>query len=418
MTQEHRLASEIDRGRLGSGFAKLLSASALSNLADGVLKVALPLIAIRFTDSPLLVAGVALALSLPWLLFALPAGAVADRADRRSMMIAANATRGVVAGLVALALVAEVGNIGVLYLAAMLLGTAEVFHDTNAQSILPMVVGRPQLTRANSRLYGAETITNQFAGPPLGGLLVGLGVALAVGVPAALWVIGLSLLAWIPGRFRAERSDGPTTLRADIGEGLRYLTGHRVLRTLAFMTGTANLASSTMFAILVLFAVGPDSPMGLSEFGFGVLTATVAVGAVIGSAVASPVTDALGRSRTLALAIVAFTAMFVTPLLTTSPWPIGAAAALTGVGIMLWNVIAVSLRQRVTPDALLGRVNSAYRLLAWGTMPLGAALGGVIGELLGLRAVFAVSTAISALTALGLFVVTDRAIADAEAAAD
>jgi MFS family permease len=402
--------------RLGPSFAKLWTASAFSNLADGVLKIALPLVAVHFTDSPLLLGGLGLAMSLPWLLFALPFGAIADRTDRRIAMLIANGTRLTVAALTAFALFQGAGSIWLLYVAGFVFGVAEVLYDTTAQSILPQLVDRRQLTRANARLHGVETLANQFAGPPLGGFLVAAALALAVGAPAALWALALAALAWVPGRYTPVRAEEPSTLRADIVEGLRYLTGHRVLRTLAIMTGASNFASSAVMTVFVLYAVGPDAPMGLSEFSYGVLNTTIAVGALLGSLIAAGLSRRIGRSRSLALGVVTFTAMCAIPALTADPWIIGAVFVISGAGVMIWNVIAVSLRQQITPDRLLGRLNSCYRLLAWGTIPLGALAGGAIGEAFGLRAVFWSAAAIAASTGWGLLVVRSRAIAEAEEA--
>lgn len=225
------------------------------------------------------------------------------------------------------------------------------------------------------------------------------------------------------GSYRPARDVGRTaqpfvrSLRADIREGLGFLLQSRVLRSLAMMTGLANLASAAAGAVFVLFAVGSGSPMGLTEPQFGLLTTASAAGAILGSVLAGRVTARLGRARSIAAATVAFVVMAGTPTLTANPWLIGAAWALGGFGVMVWNVIVVSLRQSITPDALLGRVNSCYRLLAWGTMPVGALLGGAIGEALGLRAVFVTAAVLAASATLGLRAVTDRAIADAEEAA-
>ena len=403
---------------LGGPFRRLWTASTVSNLADGVLKVALPLVAVRYTDSPALVAGLTFALTLPWLLFALPAGALADRLDRRHAMIGANVARALlVVALAAVALVPDAGSIAVLYVVAFGVGVTETLYDTAAQSILPQVVPRTALPRANGRLYAAELTANQFVGPPLGGLLVAAGAAVAFGLPGALWALAAGLLVGLPGSYRPERTTR-TTLRADIAEGLRFLWHDRILRTLALMVGGINFASNAAFAIFVLYAVGPDSPLGLSEPAYGVLLTTTAVGAFAGSFVAERVVALLGRARSLALTVLSTVALMGVPAVTTDAWVIGAVYAVGGAGIAVWNVVTVSLRQRITPDALLGRLNSCYRLLAWGTMPLGAAAGGLLGELFGLRSVFVVMAAVSAATLLGMLVVDDRAMDAAERAAD
>jgi MFS family permease len=404
-------------GRLGPPFWRLWSASALSNLADGLVKIALPLVAVAVTDSPALVAGVALAVTLPWLLFALPAGALADRVDRRAAMLTANVARAaavaVLAVAVALGLESSVAAIWVLYLVALLLGTAETVHDTCAQSILPQVVPRDRLPRANGRLIAAELTANEFVGPPLGGLLVAAGVALAFATPAALWAAAVAALLLLRGRFSVPRRE-PTTLRADVAEGLGYLWRHRLLRTLATMTGLFNLATNATFAVFVLYAVGPRSAMHLTEVGYGLLFGTIAGGSLVGALLADRIIRRLGRSRSMLLGILGGVGTVGVAAVTTSPLVIAAAFLVGGVTNALWNVVAVSLRQRITPDRILGRINSSYRLVAWGTRPLGAAAGGLLGQLLGLRAVFAIAAALILATLLGMTQVTDAAIAGAE----
>jgi MFS family permease len=262
----NRRIPRAGRPPLGIAFWRLWTSSALSNLADGILKVVLPLVAIRFTDSPTLIAGLAFALTLPWLLFALPAGALADRLDRRRAMLGANTARAALLAVLALTVRVDIGSIWVLYVVALCIGIAETIYDTSAQSILPLVVPRDRLSRANGRLYAAELTANQFVGPPLGGFLVAAGAAIAFATPAALWALAVAVLLLVHGRFRIQR-DRPTTMRADVAEGLRFLWRHHLLRTLAVMVGVFNFASNATWAILVLYAVGPASAMGLSEPG-------------------------------------------------------------------------------------------------------------------------------------------------------
>jgi MFS family permease len=404
-------------GRLGLPFWRLWSASALSNLADGLVKIALPLVAVTVTDSPALVAGVTLAVTLPWLLFALPAGALADRVDRRIAMLTANVTRAAAVAALAVAVVLGVESSGAaiwaLYLVALLLGTAETVYDTCAQSILPQVVPRDRLPRANGRLIAAELTANEFVGPPLGGLLVAAGIALAFATPAALWAAAVGALLLLRGGFAVPRRE-PTTLRADVVEGLRYLWRHRLLRTLATMTGLFNLATNATFAVFVLYAVGPRSAMHLTEAAYGLLFATIAAGSLVGAILADPIIRRLGRSRSLALGILGGVGTVGIAAVTTSPLVIAVAFLVGGLGNAVWNVVAVSLRQRITPDRILGRINSSYRLVAWGTRPLGAAAGGLLGQLLGLRAVFAVAAALILATLLGMTQVTEAAIGAAE----
>ncbi|WP_349236102.1 MFS transporter [Cryobacterium sp. BB307] len=404
----------VARRPLGASYWKLWSSSGLSNLADGVFSVALPLVAITYTQSPILIAGVSLALRLPWLIFALQAGALADRMDRRTLMVVANTTRALALVTLAVAALMGLGSILLIYVVGLAIGFAETIYDTSAQSIMPQIVGRDQLSRANGRLYAVELTANQFVGPPLGGFLVAAGAAIAFTVPAGMWLAAVGVLLLIRGSFKVQREGEKTTIRADIAEGLRFLLGHRILRTLAIMTGIFNLASSASFAVFVLYAVGPESAMGLNEPAFGVLLTASAIGSLLGSLVAERIEDWVGRSRSLMIGTVGGAIMLGVPAFTTDVWLIGIGFFLGGVTVVLWNVVVVSLRQRITPDRLLGRVNSGYRLIAWGTMPLGAALGGLVGEWLGLTWVFGLSAVLSLSLLAFMYILTDRAMDAAE----
>ena len=407
------------RTGLGPRYWKLWSASAVANLGDGIFQVAVALLAVRLTRSPLLISGVAFAARLPWLFLALPAGAWADRWDRRLTMLRMNVVRVVALAGLAAAVAADAASIGLLYGVALVLGCAEVLFDTSAQTMMPAVVeSKDDLSKANGRLFAAETVLNQFVGPPLGGLVVAASMAVAIGSSAVLYGVAIVALGLLTGSFRTARSGPVVSLRVDIAEGLRYLAGHRLLRTLALLLGGMNLLSSAQFAIFVLFAVSDDGTfgLGLSEAGVGFLLTTGAIGGIAGSFLAAPLERAVGRARVLLLSVVIVGLAMGAPAV----WPSVPVAAATGavfsVGGVMWNVITVSLRQRIIPDALLGRVNSGYRLLGWGTIPLGAALGGFVGEVLGLRAVFWLAGAGHLFLLVPLLaVVTDEAIEAAEA---
>jgi MFS family permease len=402
--------------KLGPNFHKALVASGFANLADGVFWVALPLLAVQLTRSPVLIAGVAIAARVPWLL-APVAGALADRMDRRQAMVRVNLVRTVLLGGLALAVAADLATLPILYAVAVLLGVAETLFDTSAQSLLPALVARDNLTVANSRLFAVELVANTFVGPPLGGLLAALGLAVAFGVPAAAYLVGAGCLVLLAGSFRAVGAGpaGSTRLRDDIAEGTRFVWRHPLLRPLAIMLGLQNMAFTAFYSVFVLFAVAPG-PMGLTEAGFGIVTATLGVGSLLGTWLAVPAERRLGRFRILVLSVVLGAAALAVPVVTANAVLVGASMALTGVTIVLWNVITVSLRQRITPDRLLGRMNASYRLVGWGTQPLGALLGGVLAEALGLRATFLVAAGIVVLTLAGFRYVTEEAIAAAEAA--
>jgi len=396
---------------LPTNFWRLWGASAVSNLADGIFFIVLPLLAVRLTDSPLLISGLALVSRLPWLVFVLIAGALADRMDRRRTMRNVQLFRVVAVGvLVALSLTNGL-SLPVLYVAALALGVAETFFDTAAQSILPSIVGKEQLPSANGRLYGVELVMNQFVGPPLGGLLIVVSLPLALGssvIGYAIAAVGLSIIV---GNFKPVRTGPPTRLTADIGEGLRYLWDRPVLRTLAMMVGVMNLASAATQAIFVLFALGP---MRLSEPEFGVLITTFAIGSVAGSFAAAALQRRFGRVPLLFACVIISGVGFAVPAFTTNIFVIGASFVLSGFFVVVWNVITVSLRQRIVPDHLLGRLNSAYRLLAWGTQPIGALAGGLVGQFIGLQAVFLMAGVLGLTLLLTRAVLTEDALHAAE----
>ncbi|ONI83539.1 MFS transporter [Saccharothrix sp. ALI-22-I] len=397
---------------LGTAFWRLWTSSGLSNLADGTFKVVLPLVAIQTTREPTLIAGLVFALTLPWLVFALPAGALTDRLDRRRTMVGANAVRAALLAALTGAVALDWANIWLLYAIALAAGVAETLYDTSAQSLLPQLVDRDRLPRANSRLHAVELTANEFIGPPVAGLLVAAGALAAFTAPAALWLVALAVLWSVKGTFKIPR-EHPTTLRADIAEGLRFLLHHRVLRSLAAVVGLFNLSGGASGAVLVLYAVGPTSAMGLTGQLFGLLLTAPAVGSLVGSLAAERVIAKLGRGRSLAVGFVVGTLLVGAPAATSNPFVVAAAFVVAGAGIAVLNVVAVSLRQHVTPDRLLGRVNSAYRLVAWGSLPVGAAIGGALAEFFGLRAVFVIMTAVSLTALVGLTAATNRKIEEA-----
>ena len=400
---------------LGIAYWRLWTSAGLSNLADGIVKIALPLVAIHVTRSPVLIAGLTFVFTLPWLVFALPAGALVDRLDRRRVMLGANTVRATLLALLAIAVATHVASIWVLYVVAISVGVAETLYDTASQSILPQIVPREHLSRANGRLYAMELGAAEIAGPPLGGVLVGLGALAAFATPVGMWIVAIGALLLVRGGFRLPRAER-TTLRADIAEGLRYLVRHRLLRRLAMLVGIFNFTGNAMTAILVLYAVGPASPMKLSAQGYGVLLTLFAIGGIAGSFCAERIERRLGRTRSLLLSVVGAIVRSLVPAVTTNVYVIAVAFFVSGSGTMLWNIITVSLRQRITPDRLLGRLNSCYRLLAWGTIPLGAAAGGLLAQWFGLRLVFVVMTGVTLLSFLLLRSITDTAIVAAEEA--
>ena len=401
---------------LSGNFWRLWGSAASANLADGVVAIAIPLAAVRLGASPAELAGIAVAMQAPMLLFGLVAGGLADRIDRRRTMLAVQLLRVAVIGL--LAALALFGGLSLpaLYLATFILGSGEAFFDTNAQSILPSVVGRERLVAANGRLFATEMLMNSFVGPPLGGILVAVAVPLALTSAAAGFALAALGLVLMTGTFRAEAVAERRRLVTEIGEGVSYLLRHRLLLTLTSMVALGRMGSAS-FALLPLYAVAPG-PMGLSEPQFGLLLVAFGGGSVLGSVVVGTLVKALGRRGVLLLTTLLFGVMSGSPAVTNSSIVVGGASFVAGVCVMAWNVTNVSLRQSVLPPHLMGRVHATHRVIANLAGVLGAALAGAIGELFGLQAAFAAGAAIILVGLLGGFVVTEPRIAAAEATAE
>jgi MFS family permease len=407
------LVAAIGAG-LGRGFWTLFSASLLANLADGIFQIALPLLAASLTRDPGLVAGVTFASRLPWLVFALIAGALADRFDRRRTMVLVDAGRVVVLGGLTLAVLANVATIWVLFLAAFVLGCFETMFDTAASSMLPNVVGKDRVVAANSRLNAIELTMNSFVGPPIGGFLVAIGVATAFGTAAAGYLGALLCLVTLAGSFRPVRTGPPASIRSDIGAGLRYLFAHRLLRTLAFVVGPMNLASTAVFSVIVLYVVAPG-PLGLDSVGFGLLITSIAVGTVVGTIFAGQYERILGRANLFVACILSLLVSDIVWLVVPQPIVIGVVLALSSTVGGAFNVVFGSIRQRIVPNHLLGRVMASFRVISWGSLPLGALLGGVLGQAFGLPAVFIGAAVIHAVLLLSRLVLTNEFMEGVEA---
>ena len=406
----------VEAGKLGRNFGHVWSAAGCSNLGDGIVKVALPLFAVQLTDSPAGVAGVTVAAYLPWVLLSLPAGALADRLDRRSTMLVVNLARAAVVGGLALFAVQGTSGLTTVYIAAFALGTGETLFDTSAQSLLPAVVDRTTLTRANSRLFALEQTTNEFVGPPLGGWLTGLGIAYALATSSAFFLVAAVFLSMLTGRYKQDRT-AATTLRVEIVEGVRFLYGSVLLRTTVVIVAILNFVGMATLAVLPLYAVEPR-PLNLSEFGYGLLLLGFGVGGLIGSIVAESIQRRFGRARALVGAVASSSIWMVALASTRNSAVIALAMVLSGIGIMILNVIGITFRQLITPTRLLGRVVAAHRVVVLGVIPLGAAAGGAIAELVPFRVLFGLCGVVAlAMVVPAAFFWRDEAMDTAEAGA-
>lgn len=409
--------TRITPERSGRNTAVLVGFTAVTNLADGVTKVALPIMATQLTDSPGQVAGVALTLTLPWLLIALHVGVLVDRFDRRRLMWAANAARTAAVGGLLAATAAGALSVPMLYLGGLALGVAEVVALTSAAAVIPTAVAPAGRERANAWVTGAETVCNEFCGPFVGGLLVAAGAAVALGTTAGAYVLATAVLVLLVGRF-SPRPDGsaPTgSVHQRIVEGLRTLWRQPLLRLMAL---TLTVLCACWGAWLALMPLVATTIMGLDAQGYGILVSALGLGGLTGALTVRLVNRVFGRRWSMFADLIGTAAMVAAPVLTTNIWLVAASAFAGGLGGTLWTVNSRTISQHLVPTELMGRYNAAARLFSWGAMPIGAGLGGLLAELVDLRAAFlffAVATLALVVPFLRTFTPGTLAAADAAA---
>ncbi|WP_261717296.1 MFS transporter [Streptomyces sp. FZ201] len=387
---------ERTRGRRNT--AVLVAFTASSNLADGVIKMALPLLATHLTRSPAQVTAVSLALTLPWLLAALHIGVLVDRFDRRRLLWIASFMRlAVVAWLVT----GGGRSLGSLVTAGLLLGIADVLAGTAGSAIVTAAVPQDGRERANTWIAGAETVCQEFTGPFVGGMLLAAGTSLALGATWVTYVLSALSLILLVGRFRPSGPNGlepaaeSASVNARIAQGLRYLWEQTLLRTMALILTVLCTVWGAWLALIPLYA---QEDMSLDARQYGILLSALGVGGLVGALTVTWVNRLVGVRWALLLDLVGTAAMAGAPALTVNVWVVAAGAFLGGMGGTLWTVNARTIAQRLVPDHLLGRFSAANRLLSWGAMPLGAGLVGLLAEFTGSRTAFgflAVATAVS-----------------------
>ena len=366
-------------------FRLLFVSASCTNLGDGVIAVAVPWLATLLTHDPFLIGLVAGARSLPWFLFALPAGVLTDRFDHRRILISADCLRVVLSvALVMLAVFATSGTASVLVMAALsfVLGSAEVLRDNTAQTFLPAVVRMSQLEQANGALWSTEQLAGQFIGPPLAGFLIGLSVAAPFGVQAALLVGAIVLIASIrlPRPVQATQH---VPMWAALKEGIVWLWRDTMLRRLAFILGGFNFLGYGYMAVFVLYG---QRVLGLEAFGYGVLLTLAACGGLAATLTGPALLKRISPTMAIVSGMMVFSLTAAVLAMRAPIWLAGLMMMVDGFAGMLWNIAQVSYRQRHIPAPLLGRVNSAFRFIGTGPAAFGAiAFGALIawGEPMG-----------------------------------
>ena len=390
---------------LGKDFSRIWSASLITNLVDGVLRLSAPLLAVSLTQDPVLI-GLMTALGLlPWLFFAIPIGAYVDRVDRRKALVWGNALRSAIAVFVAFSIAQEFINIWILLGCVFLFGICEVLVDTTSQSVLPQILDKSNFERGNSRLQISEVIVAQFAGSPLSGFLYAISIALPFYFSTAGFVAAALLLALFPFQKDVnpvhEDDQGKERLgiKGDIKFALNYLYQDKRILSIVLITTSIGFFYSISTAVAPLFVL---KELNVAPSLFGVVLAIQGVGALVGSIAAPAASKKFGRGRALGINLVLASFMIVLTGIAPNVYVFVAISVVVGFTISVWNILLMSLYQSLIPTHLYGRIHGARRTIVWGLMPIGSVIGGVIARG-GLRLPFLIGGGIATLIALVSF---------------
>lgn len=391
--------------KLGPAFNRLFSASVISNLSDGLLAVAAPLLAISLTKDPVLISLLSAFVMLPWLLFAIPIGLIVDRSDKRLLVTFTNSMRFITAGLVALAISTDTITIYWLLLATFLIGTCEVATDTAAQSLIPVILEKKNFEKANARLNIAETVIQNFVGAPLSGFLYATAIVLPFILNSLGFLIAAIFVLMIPahlishGSDEAKKEDEKESFISQIKFGLNYLWNNRPLRRLVAITTSLGFFYSLSTSTIILFIT---QTLAVPAKFFGVLMAGAGSGAVLGGILTPALSKKFGRGRVLSIAIFLSSITVIFQGLAPNVWVFGVIGFVSSFAITNWNILLMSCYQVLIPSDLYGRIHGARRTFVWGVMPVGAFIGGVIAHA-GLRIPLLVGGIATTLISLSAF---------------
>lgn len=370
----------LERRGLGRTFATVFTANLASSLGDGIARTASPLLAARLTDDPILIAGIGAVAMLPWLFFAVPAGVLVDRMDRRQALALAAGVRTALAVVLVVLVAMNALTIWWLYLVIFVYGVCETLYDGAIRAVVPSVVRKKDLPRANARIEGAELVVQNFAAAPLTSALFAVAVLIPIGGLVAAFGLAALLAVFLPAvasgrQFHAASTEEVVPFRRQLADGWHFIMSNRMLRTLWFFSIPVAILFSASGATLVLFVL---DTLAVPEAAFGLFLLSGAIGGLIGSVIASRLARRFGLGPVMAAAnLLAGILVLLTGLL---PVPV-AALILFGLGAVtttVWNVLIMSFRQAIIPGRLLGRVHGTWRTLLWGTMPIGSLIGGAL----------------------------------------
>ena len=375
----------MNKNKLGSNFTRLWASSGISSLGDGAMLAAGPLLVSSRTQQPALVAGAVFAQQLPWLLFSLLSGVFVDRFDRKKILVFANIVRAIAVGGLALAIVVNQASIPIIYALLFLLGTADTLAENAAVAFLPEIVTEAQLSSANSHLQGAVLIGRQLIGPSLGAYLFVVAAGIPFGLDAATFVVAALLIGLIRKSSKPITSYDRKTIHNEIREGVQWLWRSEFLRTLAISIAVLSITFTAAFATFVLFA---NQRLGLGPVGYGLMLSLSALGGLFGAVLATPLQSKFSVSTLLRAGLITEALINLAFANVQSPWAAGFIYAIFGMHAVIWGIVTVSLRQKMIPSNLLGRVNSVYNLFRMGGVAIGALAGGLIAQAYGITAPF------------------------------
>ena len=373
--------------KLGGSFRWLFASSLVTNVGDGIALAAGPLLIASQTSDAFLVSMAVMAQVLPPLLFGFVAGAVADRMDRRRVVIVVNLARAAMLGVLAITVATDTVNIAIILASLFVLGTAETFADVASGSLLPRVVPREHLGVANARLQGAFLATNQLIAPPIGAFLFVVGAALPFAVDAACFALGALLVTRVVTSVAADPdATAPRgSLWSEMRDGFRWLLAHPPMRTLALTIVAFNVTWGAAWAVLVLYA---RDLLGMDAVGYGLMTTAVAIGGLIGTAMYGRLERRFSLGDIMRVGLLIETATHLIFALTRSPEVALLTMVVFGAHGFVWATTATTIRQRAVPDALLGRVTGIYTVGIYGGIVVGTPIGGLIAREFGLTAPF------------------------------
>ena len=367
---------------MGPAFNRMWASSIVSNLSDGILIAAAPLLAISLTDSTVLISAIGASVMLPWLLFAIPIGVLVDRVDRRFILAGANATRSAVVGALALLIATDHVTIYWLLVASFVIGVCEVAADTTAQSLIPQILEEKNFEKGNSRLQISETVIQGFVGAPLSGFIYAIAIALPFFINSLGLAVASLLALSIPIKYLQDvRKDDVEKEKkkfvADMKFGINYLFNEKVLRRLVVTTASIGVCYSMGMATVVLFII---KELELPKQLFGVILAIQGIGAIVGALIAPRLSEKFGRSKVMTVGITSSSLVLLLQGFSPNIYVYVALATFGGFAVSQWNILLMATYQTVIPNELYGRIHGTRRTLVWGMMPIGSLLGGVLAH--------------------------------------